>query len=93
MTHPRRREQPRRWPVGDSKKTRVHAGGICERSGKRRFPSERDAVKAAAQIKQLNPHKKRKQLPVHHYQCRMCGDWHLTNMLRPEPIKAGDAED
>lgn len=94
MTSRRRHgEQAPRHRVGWSKKTRIVVSGICERTGKRRFPSERDAVKAAASIKMQNPRKRRKPLPIHRYRCRMCGDWHLTNMQggdvtnRPEPTE------
>lgn len=76
MTHPERAPKHR---VGMSKKTRITAGGICERSGKRQFPTQRDAVKAAALIKSENGRKRRKALATNVYQCG-CGSWHLSRM-------------
>lgn len=72
--------------VGRSKKTDPKMNGLCERTGKRRFATERDAVKGAAYIKRLHPHKALATVARRMYACAFCGDWHLTSQPGKEVI-------
>ncbi len=85
----RRLREPTPWSrIGRSKKTAVETSGVCELNGKRRFPTERDAVRGAAYIKARNATKSRKALATTVYRCTVrggCGDWHLTRGGRRTP--------
>lgn len=86
-----RREPAPRHRVGRSKKTLIPRGEVCERTGKQSFLSERDAVKAAARIKSNNPHKRRKAMPVHVYQCDACGAFHLSRQPQRKEVGSKQA--
>jgi hypothetical protein len=54
---------------------------VCWTSGKRRYETQR-AAQAAAEARQ------RTGIMLTAYQCRGCGDWHLTGEGLPEQRRA-----